>query len=77
MVDEDATAIRLPVLGELTYRELHAFEHGVFAGAIEASRPTAYRDGREKHYWRMGYLPSMAARYAVIGLAAIGLTTVL
>ena len=30
--DEQDTAITVPVLGEVTYREIHAFEDGVFAG---------------------------------------------
>lgn len=76
MVSEDSTAVTLPVLGDLTYRELHSFEHGLYSGLVEGSRPTEYRDGREKHYWRMGYIPMMMLRYTVVLLAGIGLINI-
>jgi len=32
MVQESDTAVSLPILGALTYREVHAFEDGVYCG---------------------------------------------
>lgn len=70
MVDEDATAVTLPVLGGVTYREIHATEHGLFSGLYEGSPRTEYASGREKHYWRMGYIGGAIPRYTVFALAA-------
>jgi len=51
--DEQDTAITVPVLGELTYREIHAFEDGVFAGRHDER---SHEYDKEAHYWRMGWL---------------------
>lgn len=53
MTREQATALHLPLLGELTYREAHAVVDGVFAGYV-GERSHDYTD--EQHYWRAGYL---------------------
>lgn len=73
MTKETDTAVTLPILGELQYLELHAFEHGLYSGAVEGSRGTAYRTGKERHYWRMAYLLGMLGRYVVVALAGVGL----
>jgi len=51
--DESDVAARLPLLGGLTYREIHAFEDGVYCGVVGARE---HEYGQEKHYWRMGWL---------------------
>jgi hypothetical protein len=61
MASEQDTAIELPVLGALTYRELHAFEDGLFAGVVN-ERSHDY--DREQHYWRMGWLAGRAIAWA-------------
>jgi len=53
MTKETDTAIDLPLLGACTYREIHAFEDGVYCG-VHGSREHEY--GQEKHYWRVGWL---------------------
>ena len=53
MVNESDTAITLPLLGGLTYREIHAFEDGLYCGVVGARE---HEYGQEKHYWRMGWL---------------------
>lgn len=53
MVSESDTAVTLPLLGGLTYREIHAFEDGLYCG-VHGAREHEY--GQEKHYWRMGWL---------------------
>jgi len=53
MADESDVAVRLPLLGGLTYREIHAFEDGLYCGVVGARE---HEYGREKHYWRMGWL---------------------
>jgi hypothetical protein len=60
MTRETDTAVTLPVLGHLTYREIHSFQHGLYCGTLEGVTDdierTPYHDGSESHYWRMGYL---------------------
>jgi hypothetical protein len=56
MADEDDVAIPVPFYSDFTYREIHAFQHGLYSGFVEGSRRTEYSRGKEKHYWRMGYL---------------------
>jgi len=51
--DESAVAIRLPLLGGLTYREIHALEDGFYCG-VHGAREHEY--GQEKHYWRVAWL---------------------
>jgi hypothetical protein len=53
MADESDVAIRLPLLGGLTYREIHAVEDGLYCGVVGARE---HEYGQEKHYWRMGWL---------------------
>lgn len=53
MADEEDTAISLPLLGNLTYREIHALEDGFYCGVIGA-KVNEY--GQEKHYWRVAWL---------------------
>ena len=50
---EQETVVTLPYLGELTYREIHAFEDGFYCG-IHEIEDSDY--SREKHYWRMGWV---------------------
>jgi hypothetical protein len=64
MTEEQDTAISLPVLGELTYREWHAFVNGFYSGVRWGSRQHDYE--REKHYWRAGYLAGTSGRYAAL-----------
>jgi hypothetical protein len=58
---EHDTAIELPVLGALTYREIHALEDGLYCGVV-GERSHDYR--QEQHYWRMGYLAGRAIAWA-------------
>ena len=53
MAKESDTAVTLPLLGGLTYREIHAFEDGLYCGVVGARE---HEYGQEKHYWRMGWL---------------------
>jgi hypothetical protein len=53
MANETDTVVDLPLLGQLTYREIHAIEDGIYCG-VHGVRKHEY--GREKHYWRMGWL---------------------
>jgi len=53
MVSESNTAVTLPVLGDLTYREIHAVEDGFFCG-VHGVRVSEY--STEKHYWRIAWL---------------------
>lgn len=53
MVSEKATAVTLPVLGSLTYREIHAVEDGLYCGYVGRT-DSDYE--KESHYWRTGYL---------------------
>jgi hypothetical protein len=68
MVDEQDTAVRLPVLGALTYREWHAAVNGLYAGARWGDRPHVYQ--QERHYWRVGYLLGTATRYLLVAVVA-------
>lgn len=60
--DESDIAVTLPVLGNLSYREIHAFEVGLYSAtrygenAPRAGDDDSYRFGREDHYWKMGFL---------------------
>jgi hypothetical protein len=57
MVSESDTAVSLPVLGNLTYREIHAVEDGLYCGYVGKDTEEYESDyEQEKHYWRMGYL---------------------
>lgn len=53
MVSEDDTAVYLPVLKDVTYREIHAIEDGFYCG-IHGEREHGYTT--EKHYWRVGWV---------------------
>jgi hypothetical protein len=53
MVSEQETALRLPVLGGLTYREIHAVEDGFYCGVHDITE-SEYE--QEKHYWRVAWL---------------------
>lgn len=64
MKTEKDSMISLPVLGNLTYREWHAFINGLYKGAVEGGRKHEY--DKEKHYWRAGYLLSAGGRYAAL-----------
>lgn len=59
MVSEDATVVQLPLLEDLTYREVHAFEDGFYVGyrkiAIDGEHHEEEYEN-DKHYWRMGWL---------------------
>lgn len=50
---ESDTLISAPLLGELTYREWHAVIDGFYCGVVGAE---VNEYGKEKHYWRMGWL---------------------
>lgn len=54
MKSEQDTMITLPVLGNLTYREWHAFVEGVYAGAVDNDDSHDYT--KEIHYWKIGFL---------------------
>lgn len=54
MESEQSIAVSLPVIGNLTYREVHAFINGLYIGYINDNRESEYT--KEKHYWRAGYL---------------------
>lgn len=54
MADRESDVVAaVPLLGELTYREVHAFEDGLYCG-VHGVREHEY--GRQKHYWRVGWL---------------------
>ena len=57
MVSEQEPAVTLPVLGELTYREIHAFEEGFYCGYVgkDTDKYTPEYE-QELHYWRVGYV---------------------
>lgn len=54
MTSEQDTAAILPILGNVTYREWHAFVNGFYVGYVGDDREHEY--DREKHYWRAGYI---------------------
>jgi hypothetical protein len=54
MAEEQDTAIPLPAISDLTYREIHAFIDGVYVGYVDGEQTHEY--SREGHYWRAGYL---------------------
>ena len=53
MADESDAIIDPPGLDPVSYREWHALLDGVYCG-VHGSREHEY--GREKHYWRVGWL---------------------
>lgn len=53
MAREQDIMVRLPLVGELTYREVHALIDGVFAGYVDER---AHDYTQERHYWRAGWL---------------------
>lgn len=53
MVAESDTALWLPVLKDVTYREMHAFVDGFYCG-IRGCPNEDYT--QEKHYWRTGWV---------------------
>lgn len=53
MVSESDTAITLPLIGGLTYREIHAVEDGFYCG-IHQEPEGEY--GQESHYWRTAWV---------------------
>jgi len=56
-VDESDRALSAPVLGDLTYREIHAIVDGLYVGARGLDRRAAGEDYvDERHYWRAGWL---------------------
>ncbi len=65
---EDSTAVTLPVLGNLTYREIHAFEVGVYAATRCGVKNTDYKNGKEDHYWKMGFLAGRIGIVATVYL---------
>lgn len=50
---ESDVVISLPLVGELTYRELHALQDGFYCGVVGARE---HEYGQEKHYWRVAWL---------------------
>lgn len=59
MVSEEATAVSLPILGNLTYREIHAVEDGFYVGFRDLDVDAAddgYTEKGEQHYWRVAWL---------------------
>lgn len=60
MTTEQDTLAILPFLGDLTYREAHAFINGFYVGFVDGNRDHVY--DRERHYWRAGFL--LAALFA-------------
>jgi hypothetical protein len=61
MVDESDTMVHLPIMGGLSYREIHAFIDGFYVGHEDSHKQHRYE--KEKHYWRVGYLVGQAAAY--------------
>lgn len=53
MVTEQETAMSLPVLGNLTYKEIHAIEDGFYCGIHKL---TESRYDKESHYWRTAWV---------------------
>lgn len=53
MDKESDVVAALPLLGELTYREVHALEDGFYCGVVGARE---HEYGQQKHYWRIGWL---------------------
>lgn len=53
MTSESQTVLRLPLVGALTYREIHALLDGVYCGVHGI---THHEYGQEKHYWRTAWL---------------------
>jgi len=53
MVDQQDTVVQLPLLGALTYKEIHAVEDGFYCG-IHGIRESRY--SRESHYWRTAWV---------------------
>lgn len=64
MASESGSVARFPGLGELTYREAHAFIDGFYAGSRWGYHQNTY--GQEAHYWRAGYLTGTLSRYALL-----------
>jgi len=54
MADRESDVVaELPLLGELTYREVHALQDGFYCGV---HRVREHEYGKQKHYWRIGWL---------------------
>ncbi|QSG06415.1 hypothetical protein HSR121_2083 [Halapricum desulfuricans] len=66
MASELDTMTTLPALGDLTYREWHAFINGLYSGFVWGHRQHPY--GRERHYWRAGYMIGTMVRYTGLAL---------
>lgn len=71
---EDTVAVSLPILGDLTYREIHAFEVGLYAATRWGEQNTDYKNGQEDHYWKMGFL---AGRLLGLGILYVFLSRLL
>lgn len=59
MVSENDTVVRLPLLGDLTYREAHALEDGFYVGYRDINVDNEVDEEEydvDKHYWRMAWL---------------------
>jgi len=56
------TVVDLPLLGGLTYREIHAFEDGLYVGYRGLDTTDEEEYDEEKHYWRMGWLTGRMMR---------------
>lgn len=64
MVSEQSTMIRLPVFGNVTFREWHGFVDGFYIGARWGERTHEYK--QERKYWRSGYLLGTISRYILV-----------
>lgn len=60
MEEEGDAIIDLPLIGHITYREWHAVVDGFYCGVVGVRE---HEYGREKHYWRFGWLLGDMYRY--------------
>lgn len=72
MVSEDDYVFpgRLGEIIHLTYREWHAFVNGFYRGFTGYKGNDADSQGREKHYWRIGFIAGWFVKLAAILYAA-------
>jgi hypothetical protein len=52
---EADTIVTLPLFGDITFREWHAFVNGFYVG-FTAYKNRDHEYTREKHWWRGGFL---------------------
>lgn len=68
MVAEDDFVFpgRLGELTHLTYREWHTFVNGFYRGFTGFKGTDPESGGREKHYWRTGFIVGWIVKLAVL-----------